>query len=256
MEWCPFPDPVLVFWAARRLKWSELYLTCRQTQIFSPGKAAAAEMSNLRYEAAAVKRQIDSASSAVSNLQSRAESDIGNELGNLRNALTSSSGAIQGVLRKHKRRHFSLDLVKTQAQEAAALQRSINDIAGRLDVATQFAGRSHAQSESYYLKALDLPNTHIRPAKQSVQTLKGNIASAQYRLEGDLNSTKSLAADAQKELTRVRNDIAQKERNLQASRQKSQNNRNEINRLEREKASVERIRQEKISRASRLRAVS
>jgi chromosome segregation ATPase len=213
-------------------------------------------MSNLRDEAVAVKWRIDSASTALSNLQSEAQRDIGGELRNLHGALISSSTAIRGVLHKHKRRHFSLALLRTQSQEAVALQRFLDDVVGRLDVATQSASRSHAQSQSYYLQALDLPNTHIQPARDSVQALRNNISYAQYRLDVDLESTKTLAADAQRQLTRVGNDIAQKERNIATSRQKSQNNSDEMARLRREQDAIEHDRKEKAAQAARLRQVS
>jgi len=213
-------------------------------------------MSNLRLEAAAVKRKIESATAAVSNLQHSAERDIGNDLGHLRVALTASSKSIEGILRQHKRRHFSLALVQTNAKEAAALQQSFSNVTAGLEVATGYASQSHTKSQSYYLKALDLPNTHIKPARKSVQTLKGNLASATARLKSELDSTKKIRADAQRELERVSNDIAAKERSINASRVKASANDDEISRLKRQQKTIQEKRRARERRAAELRAVS
>jgi chromosome segregation ATPase len=212
-------------------------------------------MSHLRNEAAAVNARINSASKAVSTLQAEAQRDIGYELVELRNALNNSSLAIKSILRKHKRRYFSLALVQSQSQEAAILEHSINHVAEWLDYATKLAGRSHAQSQSYYLKALDLPHTHIKPAKDSVQRLKWNISTAQAQLDREIEDTKILVAKAEEELRQVRRDIAQKEWSISISQQNIQNKKHEINRLEWDKYYVEVRRHDKLQRAAALREV-
>lgn len=86
------------------------------------------------------------------------------------------------------------------------MQVAIKDLTAKLELAGKHATLAHGHSESYYLQALDLPNTHIAPAKAYVKALKGNIVGEKISLNQLLNTARSDRAKAQKHFNRVTKD--------------------------------------------------
>ncbi|KAE9371743.1 hypothetical protein N431DRAFT_484214 [Stipitochalara longipes BDJ] len=210
-------------------------------------------MANIRTEAFAAKQKVASASFAISNLQRGVQEDIGNGMHKLHSTLTSSVQSIEGILDQQKSRRLSLALFQTSSSKARALQRSVDDMLQNLDNAIQIADETHSHSQSYYLKALDLPNSHLRPARDSVKSLRGSISIARRKLDLDLESAATLQRRAHQRAESARLDIAKKQENINSIEQKEVISRNEVARLGRERINAEEERASKVQRAQRLR---
>jgi len=213
-------------------------------------------MSYLRGEAAIVKAKISAASTRLSNFESSVQDDMRDQLWNLHGALASSALAIRTVLNKHKRRYVSLVIVRTSSQNAAALSKSLDDIVGKLDVAAERASQSYDQCHQYSLQVHDFPRYHLEPARRSAETLRNNIASAQFRLETALEAATTQASEARSQVVKIDQEIQQKYADIASNQQKQKQNTVEANQLKSDQEDLERQKRNNESRAARLREVS
>ncbi|KAK3370695.1 hypothetical protein B0H63DRAFT_487441 [Podospora didyma] len=210
-------------------------------------------MAPLKKKAADVRRQVRSAEHAVSTLESKAQKTISNSLLDLSQEMKKSSQQIEYVLERHEKRHWSLEMFQSRRKKAQTLERRLDAVLCQLDLTATSAARAQAQSESFYLQALDLPGSHIQPARSSLRNLRASVSDTQSKLGHDMEIIATNRTIAARRLTSVKCDIAAKEESIKSSQQQMDVASAKVESLDRQRAACDRARLEKLREAKRLR---
>lgn len=211
-------------------------------------------MADLHAEAAAVRRQVLSASENVSNLETRARTHIVSQLWKLHKTLGKSVLAINATIHDYSRRDLG-SLFRSNTKKTALFRDRIEGIIGIIEAASATTETLYTTTQKFYLVGMDITNANIKPAKESLQTLQRNVSHTQRRLKSDFQLAAASKNSQEQRLESVRREIVDKERSISSNQCKLRENSYEVTRVRDEKQEAERERARKLQEAARLREV-
>jgi chromosome segregation ATPase len=213
-------------------------------------------MDNIQEDLRAARLRLSSASDVIGNLQDEIEEQLADKLGHLYYGLRALREASLQILSRHERRYLSLDLFRSKAQYSLSVEKTVNELITTLAAVVEEAGELHTRSKGVFLRTLDIQNFHLKPAKDTVQTLIGDISAKQSQLGRNLETAREEQVKARNDRASVQKAIEEKEQRIATASQASDQNKKQIESLRCDLRAAEQDRQTQSRRASELRSVS
>ena len=198
---------------------------------------------------------VETASSALSALKSESRYEITRELVGVQSRLSLSTDQVEKFIHTHRKGRITWSALQTRSRKERKFHGSLEKVVQHLELLANAVETTHQLSAKYSKDALELQNTHLKPARNAVQSLRSDVELDKRCVETDLYQNQTKLQQAEDRKRTIEAHIKQKQIQITQSEWELRNKGYEMDRIRNEQVDANRQRDAKLREAARLREV-